>query len=268
MKRYYDKRNKRLIYIQKKANQEYWENHWNRENLKERIIKGKNGIYGLKKVFEYIPEKKGKILEGGCGIAQKVFCLTMYGYEIIGVDFAKQTIEKVKKIFPNLNLRVDDVRSLSFPSNFFIGYLSFGVIEHFWGGYTEIIREMRRVLIPGGYLFLSFPYMSPLRRIKAKLGFYQNWVDQEKKNFYQFALNEKVVINDLRKSNFQLLDRCPKSAIKGLMDEINLFKLILERIYYYRGKNKVIKGFRFILRRFLSKCGTGHSILLVFRKIK
>jgi len=42
---------------------------------------------------------------------------------------------------------------LKFPNNFFDGYWTLGVIEHFWEGYNQIIEEAKRVIKPGDIYF-------------------------------------------------------------------------------------------------------------------
>lgn len=99
------------------------------------------------------------------------------------------------------------MRDLPFHDNTFVGYWSVGVIEHFWEGYGVILKEMRRVLKPGDYLFLSFPYMSPLRRLKSKIGLYSEFNGKGKEDFFQFALNEKLVMTDFKTIGFKLLEK-------------------------------------------------------------
>ena len=268
MKRYLDKRNRRLVYIGKKATPDFWDHHWNVKNFRESVERGKKDILLLKTMSKYLPDKKGKILDGGCGISQKIYCMFIHRYKAIGVDFAKKTIKRVKEVFPELDVRLGDVRNLLFPDNTFVGYWSVGVIEHFWEGYGVILKEMRRVLIPGGYLFLSFPYMSPLRRLKAKIGLYSEFNSEGKDDFFQFALNEKAVITDFKTIGFKLLEKNPISTIKGFIDEVSSFKYILQKLLDYKGKNKWVRGFRFMLRKVLSYLGTGHSVFLVFKNIK
>ena len=61
---------------------------------------------------------RAKILEGGCEIGQNVYGLKSWGYEAYGVDFARETVERTKKEFPELKIFVQDVRKLDFPDNF------------------------------------------------------------------------------------------------------------------------------------------------------
>lgn len=263
MKVYYEKG--KLVYIGEKATPEFWDSHWDTESFKEAIERGKNNKFVLRMLRKYIPDKKGKILDGGCGRGQVVYCMQAHGFKAIGVDFAKKTIERVKEVIPELDVSVGDVRDLQFPDNYFVGYWSLGVIEHFWNGYHDILKEMRRVLINNGYLFLSFPYMSPLRKLKAKLGLYEDFNEDEKENFYQFALEPKVVIRDYEAVGFKLLDKKTRAGLKGFKDEVSMFKPLLQKLYDYSGSSLLVKGLKYILDKLLSTFA-GHDIFLVFQK--
>jgi hypothetical protein len=267
MRIYYDKENRRLVYIGESATPKFWNSHWDAENFKEAIERGKNNRFVLKTLNKYVPGKTERILEGGCGMGPVVYCMHVHGYEAIGVDFAEKTIERVKDAVPELDVRVGDVRNLPFPDNYFIGYWSLGVIEHFWNGYPDIITDMRRVLINGGYVFLTFPYMSHLRRLKAKLGLYKEFNGDEKERFYQFALNPETVIKDFEGAGFKLLYKKPRSGLKGFKDEISVLKPILQKLYDYQGNNLGINGIAFVLDRTLC-IFAGHMIFLVFKNIK
>jgi len=140
-----------------------------------------------------------------------------------------------------------------------------GVIEHFWEGYDEILKEAKRVIKPGGYLFLTFPYMSPLRKFKVKLGLYPVF-KKEKVNldkFYQFILNTERVKKDVEKYGFKLCLQYPFDATKGIKDEVPFLNPILKKIYI--SQNIFAKGIRFLISILFSKM-TSHMILLVFQK--
>jgi SAM-dependent methyltransferase len=261
--KFYDKKNKRILVFEESATSYFWDRHWRTNNLIEDIKKGKNNKF-LKKFTNKFLKPSAKILEGGCGIGQNVYGLNYWGYEAYGVDFAKETVEGVKKEFPELKLFVQDVRKLDFPDNFFDGYWSLGVIEHFFNGYDEIIKEAKRVLKPGGYLFLAFPYMSPLRKLKARIGCYKRFDKKfSKNNFYQFILPPDKVISKVKKVGFKLLLKHPYDAAKGLKDEIYLCRIVFQRIY--QSENIFSKGIRFLTSFFFSRVA-GHMILLVFQK--
>jgi ubiquinone/menaquinone biosynthesis C-methylase UbiE len=291
MKKYYDKNNKQLIFINRKANPDFWDQRW---GVNEKITKIKN----IKRSFvskitgKYITKRDGRILEGGCGKGHYVASLTNSGYQCIGLDFANQTVAALNKYIPELDIRHGDVRKLPFVDNYFIGYWSIGVIEHFWEGYEPIIKEASRVVSRNGYLFLIFPYMSFLRRLKARLGLYDEYSEElAPKDFYQFALNPKAVISNIISHDFKLIKTKHRTGILGAQKELSWstshdFKLkktkhrpgilgaqkelswsqgIWQFLYKYRSKNIIIRIIREGLELVLSPIA-GHSILLIFKK--
>jgi len=159
------------------------------------------------------------------------------------------------------------VKNLNFPDNFFDGYWSLGVIEHFYEGYKEILKEMERIVKTKGYLFLTFPYMSPLRKLKAKLNLYKKFDKQNinLENFYQFMLNHQRVIKDLENYNFNLILKYPFDTTKGIKDEISCLKPILQKIY--DSQNVFARGVRFLLSLLFSKLAS-HNILLICQNEK
>ena len=110
------------------------------------------------------------MLQGGCGLGDKVHSLDKVGFEAYGIDFAPNVVSMINENWPHLDVRQGDVRKLPFEDDFFDGYWSFGVIEHFFIGFDEILEEMARVIKPGGYLFLD-QYLPDLReQLISKFG--------------------------------------------------------------------------------------------------
>lgn len=265
--RLYDEENKRLVYIGEAATPDFWDSHWDVADYRQAIESARNNPLCLSTLRKYIPDREGLILEGGCGLGQILYTMHVHGYRCIGIDNAERTIGRIKETFPELDVMVGDVRDLPFPDNHFKGYWSGGVIEHFWDGYYEILMEMRRVLIKGGYVFLSFPYMSFLRRQKVKLALYEGFNKDlvEEENFYQFALHKETVIGDFEAAGFRLLTASPQSGIKGLKDELSLLKQLLQRYFDYSGRNLLINGSKFLVDKILATFA-GHKVFLVFQK--
>ena len=173
------------------------------------------------------------------------------------------------KFIPELNLIIGDVRALPFPDNHFAGYWSLGVIEHFFESYSSIALEMARVLMNEGFLFLSFPYMSPVRKWKGRFAFYQKW-DQEKcETFYQFALNWKSVCRDFEKCGFRFIKCIRYDKVNGILEEIRPITMLLGKLVSYRGKNALIKSVRRMVYTLLSLILgpiSSHCILLIMQK--
>jgi len=263
MIRYYDKTNERLIYIKNSANPAYWDAHWASPDIC-RKIRAHSSNWVSATTNKYLP-KGAKILEGGCGIANHVYCLSANGYDVFGIDFAIETVNIVNQCNPELNVYIGDVRRLSIQSSSVDGYWSLGVIEHFWSGYVDIAKEAFRVLKPGGYLFLTFPALSPVRRFKAFLGCYRSITERlnEPENFYQFALHPEAVAHDFVNLGFEVVERKGMAGLKGFKDESGPLKNLLQRLYDDR--SFVSKGLNVVLNFILSPFSY-HSYFLILRK--
>jgi len=255
-----------LAFHREKATAEFWDKHWETDKLQE-IIRGTkdDGLF-VPLVKRYLPAES-VVLEGGCGLGYIVHALQFQGYRAIGVDFAAQTIRKIKEVAPELDVRVDDVRALELPGSSLDGYVSVGVIEHFWEGHESIVREMYRTLRMGGFLFISFPYLSPLRRLKIFFRMYPSALKQEldlrADTFYQFALSSRRIQSDLEALGFELKEIVTYDGVKGLKDEVALLQPFLQPIY----DGKRAPRWRRRLDR-LFKPFASHCALLVLQKVK
>jgi len=264
MEKFFDRQNKRLLFIREKSDSSFWDKHWNVGDLKNEVTSV--GKYNLIVRFtkKYLKPSDGPILEGGCGIGQNVYALNKSGFTCIGIDYAKETVEKVNKFIPEIDVRYGDVKTLEFEDNYFAGYWSLGVIEHFLNGYETVLSEMKRVIKQDGYLFLTFPYMSPLRIWKAKMGFYPIHDPSILDDFYQFALDYKKVLTDFAELGFRLKYKKAFDGVKGFKDEFAIVKGVLQRLYDYKGRVVLWRGLRFFLSNILSFFA-GHIMLLVLR---
>ncbi len=264
--RYYDSSHDRLVYIQQQANPNYWDNQWQPEQLQRSRLLATKWTYVVPITQKYLPPTAGPVLEGGCGQGIHVAALQNNGYTCMGVDFAPRTVQTLNDLVPELDIRQGDVRHLPFADATFAGYWSVGVIEHFWEGYAAIALEMKRVLRPDGLLFLTFPYLSPLRRWKIRRHAYPILPeDAAREDFYQFALNYHQVLEQFRQLGFELVATKPLDGLKGLKDEISWGRQSLQRWYSYRGKSAVVRGSRYMVTNLIAPV-TAHSILLVLRR--
>ncbi|MEW6417125.1 MAG: class I SAM-dependent methyltransferase [Nitrospirota bacterium] len=264
--KYFDPIKQQLIYIKNKADSDYWDAHWDLdENIRMKILGTKN-TFVSRITKKYLKPSDGYILEGGCGNGVNVASLYSNGYKVIGIDYAENTVKTLNKYIPELDIRLGDVRNLPFEDDYFIGYWSLGVIEHFCEGYGSIALEMFRVLKDSGYLFLAFPYMSPLRCFKGRFGKYELWKKEMKyDSFYQFALNSETVIQHFRDIGFKLIRGLPFDGIKGTKDEVAILKPVLQKLYDYNSSMLAFKGFRKAISIIMSTVA-GHCMLLIFKK--
>jgi SAM-dependent methyltransferase len=259
---YFDNQNKRLIYVNQPATPDYWDNFWKVDHaIRDQII-GIEDTFVSKWTKKYLTPEDGVILEGGCGKAVHVAALTNNGFPCIGVDYANETVQRINQSVPELDVRWGDVRCLDFEDASVAGYWSLGVIEHFWDGYESIGREMARVVKSGGYLFLTFPYMSPLRKLKAKLSHYPVWrMEEPPTNFYQFALDHMQVVAKFESWGFKLIKSEAMLGLRAAKEELGLLNSVLQYFYDYKGQSIPIRSIAFLL----SQCFTLISAQIVPR---
>ncbi len=237
-----------------------WDERWKKEDLLRLFSRSRNSLESeliRDMTAKYLP-KRAKILEGGCGLGDKVFVLKQSGYEVIGVDYAVQTVGKLNKFMPELDIRYGDLRTLPFLGHVFDGYWSFGVIEHDYYGFQEIAREMFRVLKPGGFLFMTVPALSRLRRMKAAAGFYPAFREDsvDRSRFYQFAYSSEEIQELFKGHGFDLVEKQGWSVYKGVRDEVPGTHALMSLLFRYLGK----------LTWRLLKNYCNHSFLYTFRR--
>lgn len=219
--KFHDAAGARLIEAHEAATAAYWDRQWSRKAI---------GAFRAEAVAPYVELTRqylpagAQVLEGGCGTGSKLAALAEAGFRVTGVDFAEATVARLQAERPDLHVMVGDVCALPLPVASVDGYWSFGVIEHFWGGYDRLLAEAHRVLRPGGWLFMTFPALSPLRRAKAALHLYRRWphgVDAAKPaGFYQFMLAPSAVCAQLRTAGFEVQPARLIQASHGLKNEL------------------------------------------------
>ncbi len=258
---YYDKKLRRLVICGQQPNADFWDRLWLSETAQSVVPAGAGNTL-VKSITAAHLAPGSKILEGGCGVGQIVYGLRAWGYRAYGVDFASKTVERTKNLFPDLNITVDDVSDLHFPDSFFDGYWSFGVIEHFINGFEKVIREMKRVVRANGFVFITFPCFSPLRKIKAYFHAYPQWRDTAAPAFYEYVFDDQEVITRFYKYGFRVIDRRHLDATKGFKDESKALHALFQTIYRSRawGARAFKRTFDLIMNGF-----SPHISLLVFR---
>jgi len=263
---YYWPERKRLVFLHKEASPAFWDQHWENEDWVKIITRSRKSRYWRGLLNKYLPDKNSRILEGGCGDGRFVDAMKFWGYEAIGVDFAVRTVDKINKAKPDLDVRYGDVRKLDFEDEYFDGYWSLGVIEHFWEGYQPIFSEMNRVLKPGGYVFISFPAISIMDKIQILTGRYKVFCDNKKPpSFYQFGLNTESVKNDFSQMGFEYITSQRRHGLLGIEHFLPSFKKINQKLSSLSEKAKIIKVLYFATSMLLAPL-SNHSVLMIFRK--
>ncbi|WP_348266938.1 class I SAM-dependent methyltransferase [Edaphobacter paludis] len=103
-----------------------------------------------------------QVLDAGCGGGRNLVYLLREGYEVFGVDASAEAVDHLRSVAATLaptlepgNFRVEAVEAMSFPEQFVDVVISNAVL-HFArddAQFEAMVREMWRVLRPGGMLF-------------------------------------------------------------------------------------------------------------------
>ncbi len=250
----------RLAYYEANADAAFWDHRWQgilSQNYYKNWLQGRLG-YLEKPVTKYLSQDK-RTIEAGCGMGQWVLGLRARGYDAQGVDFALETIDRVKELFPDLPIGVGDVTNLDVPDGYYNGYISLGVVEHRQEGPEPFLEEAHRVLTDGGIALISVPYFHSLRKLKSRLGAYS------KKNddlfFYQYAFTRSEFGDILNKHGFEVVEWFHYDPIKGLMDELPLFRHLTQIPYV---GSLVIRGVGRL--PYVRRC-FGHMMMAAAQKI-
>lgn len=215
----------RLIFYRGRPDINFWETLWKESFTEDLYSQPANMVLGeLYSLFLTWLPKNGKILEAGCGMGQVVSGLINSGYDIEGVEWAPQIVEKIKTTIPEFPIRVGDVTKLDVPDHFYSGYISLGVMEHRIEGPQLFLNECFRILEPGGIACISVPAFNGLRSLKARLGFYS--ISEPDLDFYQYAFSRKEFASFLEKAGFEVHEIFGYGVCKGFKDECPLFRTI------------------------------------------
>lgn len=129
----------------------------------ERIIPGHdNLLFQRHKAAYRFMEKYVKpdfeILETGCGEGYGSYSLANLAAKVTAIDVSEDAIQHARSKYKreNLEYRVMSATTLDFPDNSFNLACSFQVIEHL-ENYHKYLQEIKRVLAPGGTMFLTTP---------------------------------------------------------------------------------------------------------------
>jgi len=113
-------------------------------------------------VLQMLKGCEGRVLDVGCGPAVLEADLLRRGHEVVGIDLSLEMLRfglnrlAASPYRERCRLLPGDVERLEFADGAFDAVACMGVLEYL-PSYTRALREMRRVLRPGGVAVISTP---------------------------------------------------------------------------------------------------------------
>lgn len=108
--------------------------------------------------FKKYVSKNDIILDVGCGYGRTLEELHESGYEnLIGMDFAEDMIRKGKKLYPYLDLKVNNGEKIELPNESVDAVILFAVLTCICDDNRQIslLKEIYRVLKPNGHIYIN-----------------------------------------------------------------------------------------------------------------
>lgn len=153
--------------------------------------------------------KDEAILDAGCGLARWVFYLRQQGYRVLGTDYSHEALAQAMRHSQSAPLFCSDTLKLPLQDGSLGGIISLGVIEHAVEGPQKALRELHRVLRPGGIALVAVPYNNPWRRVLINhLRRFRDWQKERaglKLAFAEYRFSARELSGFLRDAGFEVL---------------------------------------------------------------
>ena len=99
-------------------------------------------------------DREAPILDLGCGAGYDARSLTRWNFRVVAADFSEKALESTRRLAPNAETEnVDLTRGLPFAASSFGAIIASLSLHYFsWQKTEEILEDVRRCLVPDGYL--------------------------------------------------------------------------------------------------------------------
>lgn len=139
----------------------------------ERYIPGESRVTGIESMHRYAVAAGlvagHRVLDIACGEGYGSFMLSQKASSVVGVDLNRQAVEAAKAKYgkENLTFLCADAAAVPLPDHCFDSIVSFESIEHIPSP-AAFLKELHRLLIPGGLLIISSPNKTPFDAYHGK----------------------------------------------------------------------------------------------------
>lgn len=177
----------------------------------------------------------GKVLDVGCGSGAFLLLLRNFGMECHGVETGRLNKDFVKK--HELDIKNCSIIEANFPNNYFDVITMNHVLEHVENP-TKTIKELYRILKPGGTLIIATPQSHSL----AYKIFKEYWVQLDVPR-HLFTFSTKILKQYVKKAGFKVkkmrYNSLPFQFTASLMYFINNYRkkpIYLSEKKFYNNK--------------------------------
>jgi SAM-dependent methyltransferase len=161
----------------------------------------------------------GPICDLGCGPGQIARYLHRQGVKALGVDLSPKLVAEAQRLNPEIHFHQGDMLSLPDADDVWGGIAAFYCIIHIPREHiVDALREMKRVLKPGGLLLITF-------HVGRKIEHLDEWWGKPVNLDFAFYLPEEMEAW-LQKAGFELVEtlvREPNPAVEVATKRAYLF---------------------------------------------
>lgn len=238
-----------------------------------------DGVFPL--IQKYMPAP-ARVLESGCGAGRYVKFLHDRGWDVTGLEWDQESVDMVKKYWPEVKAVQGDSANSPFKDNYFDGIISLGVIEHWIDGPSAPLKDIYRTLKPGGVAIITAPCLNTVRKTKKLLWWNEfvseksstkSWLKNggQKPNrlnkkylfwpyptygeFFEYRFTKKEFISSIKDTGFEVLEHSPIAIIDGMYHELNPRKAFVK----YDNRQFIVTRTGRILNSLFSKIPFFHS---------
>jgi SAM-dependent methyltransferase len=186
--------------------------------------------YPLKYAEQTVIDRKGTILEAGCGAGRILRFYHDLGMDIVGIDFIPVAIEKLNEIDSTLKVEVGDVTDLRFENGTFKYVLAFGLYHNLEKGLGKSIEETYRVLDHGGSVCASFRADNIQTRLTDWLSERGPKQSKEHKSFHKMNLTRTEFKQAFEKVGF-LVDSIVPVENMPLLYKFSFFRVSEHKVF-------------------------------------